>query len=137
MMAESTDLQVRETEKQEIAEQGPERTRARLAFVPRVDIYETEDSITLVADMPGVDESSVDITLENRVLTVKGFVEPEWPENYSLAYAEYQVGDYERTFTLTDVIDEEGIGATVRDGVLRLRLPKARPEARKITVRAG
>ena len=137
MMADSTDLQVRETEKQEVADRGAERTRARLAFVPRVDIYETDDAIVLLADMPGVDESSLDITLENRVLTVKGYVDPEWPENYTLAYAEYRVGDYERSFTLTDMVDQAGIQATAKDGVLRVHLPKARPETRKIAVRAG
>ena len=136
-MAESTGLQVQESEKQEAVEGGAERTRARLAFVPRVDIYETDDAIVVVADMPGVDENALDITLENRVLTVKGYVDPEWPENHTLAYAEYRVGDYERSFTLTDAVDQAGIEATAKDGVLRVLLPKARPETRKIAVRAG
>jgi HSP20 family molecular chaperone IbpA len=137
MMAESTELQVQETEKQEIAESEAERTRARLAFVPRVDIYETEDAIAIVADVPGVDEESIDITLENRILSIRGYVEPEWPENYSLAYAEYRVGDFERSFTLADTIDQGGIEATVNAGVLRLNLPKAQPETRRITVKAA
>jgi HSP20 family molecular chaperone IbpA len=137
MMAESTDLQVQESEKQEIVEGGAERTRERLAFVPRVDIYETDEETVLVADMPGVDENSVDITLENRVLTVKGYVDPVWPEGYALSYAEYRIGDFERSFTLTDAVDQAAIEATARDGVLRLRLPKAKPESRRITVKAG
>ena len=136
-MADSAELQVLENEKQEIVEGGAERTRARLAFVPRVDIYETEEAIVLVADMPGVDENSLDITLENRVLTVKGYVNAVWPEDYALAYAEYRIGDYERSFTLTDTVDAAGIEATAKDGVLRLMLPKAVPESRKIAVRAG
>jgi HSP20 family molecular chaperone IbpA len=137
MMAESTDVQVQETDKQEIVESGAERTRARLAFVPRVDIHENADAIVVLADVPGVDEGSVDITLENRVLTIKGYVGVEWPDDYALAYAEYRVGDYERSFTLSDAIDRDGIEATVRDGVLRLHLPKAQPEMKTITVRAG
>jgi HSP20 family molecular chaperone IbpA len=137
MMAEAKETQVQEAEKQEVLESGSERTRARPAFIPRVDIYETDTATVLLADMPGVDEGSLDVTLENRVLTVKGYVEPEWPEGYALAYAEYRVGDYERSFTLTDSVDQDGIVATAKDGVLRLVLPKAQPESRKISVRAG
>ena len=136
-MAESTELQVQETEKQEIVEGTAERTRTRPAFVPRVDIYETDAAIGLVADMPGVDETSIEITLENRALTVKGLVEPMWPEGHELAYAEYRVGDFERSFTLPDLIDSAGIQATARDGVLRLHLPKAAPVTTKVTVQAG
>jgi HSP20 family molecular chaperone IbpA len=88
--------------------------------------------------MPGVDENSVDITLEKNILTINGYVEAETPENYSLAYAEYEVGDYQRSFTLSNQIDFEKIEAAVQQGVLRLRLPKAGPaKARKITVKAA
>ena len=137
MMAETRDIQVQETEKQEIDETEAERTRAGACFVPRVDIYETEDGITVVADMPGVDEESIDITLEQNVLTINGYIEPRRPEDYSLAYAEYRVGDYERRFTVSDQVDKEKIEATVRDGVLRLELPKAKPSTKKISVKAG
>lgn len=136
-MEESTELQTQESEKQEIVEGTAERTRSRPAFVPRVDIFETDEAIELVADMPGVDETSVDITLENRVLTVKGYVEPTWPDGYELSYAEYRVGDFERSFTLSDSIDREGIEATAKDGVLRLHLPKAQPVTKTVTVKAG
>lgn len=136
-MAETREIQVQETEKQEIDETEAERTRAGACFVPRVDIYETEDGITVVADMPGVDEESIDITLEQNVLTINGYVEPERPEDYSLAYAEYRVGDYQRRFTVSDQVDKENIEATVKDGVLRLQLPKAEPSTKKISVKAG
>lgn len=136
MSEETRDLQVQESQKQEIMEGEAERTRARVAFVPRVDIYESNDAITLVADMPGVDERAVDITLERSVLTINGFVEPDFPENYSLAYAEYRVGDYERSFKLSDEIDQENIAASLKNGVLRLHLPKAQPTMRKISVKA-
>jgi HSP20 family protein len=137
-MSEDTSLQVQDTEKREVAETGAERTRDRLAFVPRADVYETGDAIMVVADMPGVDETSVDITLENNVLTINGYVELEQPEGMSLAYAEYRVGDYLRAFTLSDKIDREGIEATVKDGVLRLYLPKSRAaRKRSIPITAG
>lgn len=137
-MTEEKALQVEDTEKREVAETVAERTRDQLAFVPRADIYETEEAITVVADMPGVDESSVDITLENNVLTINGYVEPLQPEGYNLAYAEYRVGDYQRAFTLSDQIDRDGIEAVVKDGVLRLYLPKVTEvRRRKIAIRAG
>ena len=138
MTEETRDLQVQEAEKREVAETDAERTRDRLAFVPRADIYETDDEIVVVADMPGVDENTVDITLENNVLTINGYVEMEQPEGYSLAYAEYRVGDYQRAFTLSDHIDREGIEATVKDGVLRLHLPKiTEAKVKKIAIKAG
>jgi len=135
-MANET-MEVQEAQKQEIAESDAERTRQRLAFVPRADIYETDDSIVVVADLPGVDEGSVDITLDNDVLSIEGHVEPQVLEDYCLAYAEYRQGDYQRKFSISNKIDGEGIEATVKDGVLRLFLPKAKPTSRKISVTSG
>lgn len=139
MATESKELQVQDTQKQEVTTMSDaERTRSRKAYVPRADIYETADDIVVVADMPGVDENSLDLTLEKNVLTINGYVEPVEPENYGLAYAEYEVGDYQRSFTLSNQIDQEKIEASVKNGVLRLRLPKAGPaKARKITVKAA
>ena len=138
-MAERTEIDVQEAEKPELAEEGPERTRDRRAFVPRADIYENEDQIVIVADMPGIDEESVDITLEKNVLTINGYVEDVRPEeeDYALAYAEYRVGDYVRRFSVSNQIDQENIEATVNDGVLHLYLPKVKPTTKKITVSAG
>ena len=137
-MSENTELQVQDAEKQEVEETGAERIRDRKAFVPRVDIYETDDQIVLVADVPGVDQDSVEITLEKSLLTVNGYVELEAPEGYDIAYAEYDVGDFERSFRLSNQIDQEKIEAAVKDGVLRLVLPKIGPaKTRKIAVKAG
>jgi HSP20 family protein len=137
-MSENTELDVQNAEKQEVEETGAERIRDRKAFVPRVDIYETDDQIVLAADVPGVDQDSVEITLEKSLLTVNGYVEPEAPEGYDIAYAEYDVGDFERSFRLSNQIDQEKIKATVKDGVLRLVLPKIGPaKTRKIAVKAG
>jgi HSP20 family molecular chaperone IbpA len=102
-----------------------------------VDIYEAKDAIMLVADMPGVDEKTVDITLDKNILTISGAVEPDAFEGYQLGYSEYGTGDYQRSFTVSDEIDGDRIAATVKDGVLRVTLPKAeKVRARKIIVRA-
>jgi HSP20 family molecular chaperone IbpA len=138
MAAETKDMELQEVEKQEIVESGAERTRARKAFVPRADIYETDDELVVVADMPGVDENSVEVTLEKNVLTITGNVDLVQPENFSLAYAEYEEGDYERSFTLSNEIDLNRIEATVKDGVLRLHLPKiGEAKTKKIAVKAA
>ena len=139
MANQTKELQVQEAEKLEVATLSDvERDRARKVYVPRVDIYESQDDIVVVADMPGVDESSVDITLEKNVLTIGGYVEPVTPENYCLSYAEFEVGDYQRSFALSNQIDQENIRAAVKNGVLRVWLPKAdAAKARKIAVKAG
>jgi HSP20 family protein len=128
-----------ELEKQEAEiPEGVERTGMRRVFVPRVDIFESDGDITLLADMPGVSSDSIDITLEKNVLTIRGLVNFDRPEGYDLAYAEYAVGDYERTFALSDAVDRNKIEATVKNGMLRLLLPKAETaKTRKIAVKAG
>jgi HSP20 family molecular chaperone IbpA len=130
--------QTLELEKQEVENTADaETTRDMLTFIPRVDIYEVEDTVVLVADMPGVDENSVDITLEKNILKISGFAQPQAPENFSPAYAEYRFGNYERTFALSDEVDRDKIEATVKNGVLRLVMPKAEAaKTRKITVKA-
>lgn len=128
-----------ETIKQE--HRGPEtaeRPRARTVFRPRVDIVEAKDVVVLTADVPGVSENDVDISLEKDVLTLRARVEPPQYEGYALEVSEYGVGDWERAFTLTNDIDRNRIEATVRDGVLTIRLHKSQEAAsRKISVSAG
>ena len=115
-----------------------ERIRSTTVYTPDVDIMERGDSIVVVTDMPGVDEASVDVTLEKNVLTIYGKVEPEIPENHQLSHREYGVGDYQRSFTVSDEIDRDKIQATVKNGVLRLVLPKAKmAQTTKISVKAG
>jgi len=110
---------------------------SRKIFMPRADVYETREAIVVLADMPGVDEAGVDITLEKNVLTLRGKVaDAKFPEQ-KLAWAEYAVGDYERTFTIGTDIQSDAISATVKNGVLKVTLPKSQPvQARKISVRA-
>lgn len=122
--------------KQEVHEpSGIERTRPGRVFAPTVDIYETDAEVVLVAEMPGVDEKSVEVTLDKNVLTIYGHVDVPQPAGYTLAYAEYGVGDYMRSFTISNQLNWERIEGDVRQGVLRLHMPKAGPaEARKITI---
>ncbi|HWR71906.1 MAG TPA: Hsp20/alpha crystallin family protein [Nitrospirota bacterium] len=129
---------VKEIQKKEAATpEGVERTRPRKVYTPAVDILERKDDIVVTADMPGVDEKSVDITLEKNVLTIYGMVEPQFPEGQRLALSEYGVGDYQRAFTLSEEVDRDRINASVKNGVLRLVLPKAAAvKARKIEVQA-
>lgn len=115
-----------------------ERVRNVKTFVPRVDIYENKDSLFLVADMPGVDEKTVDIELEKNILTINGRVENGRVKEATLMYSEYEIGDYERVFTLSDEIDRDRIIATVKNGVLRLELPKSeKVKPKKITIQAA
>ena len=118
---------------------GTERTRARRVYVPRTDIYETKEALVLVADMPGVTPDGLDVTLERRELTIRGRTgDAAASEGYSPVHREYESGDYERAFTLSEDIDAGRIEARLKDGVLRLTLPKAGPaQAERIQVQAG
>lgn len=117
---------------------GGEPTREQPIFLPRADIYETENEIVVLADMPGVSPGDVDITLEQGVLTISGHVPPAVHEGYQSIYAEYGEGDYRRVFTISEDIDQERIRASDKDGVLVLELPKAEPaKPRKIRVEAA
>jgi HSP20 family molecular chaperone IbpA len=127
------DVQKKEAE---TPKQG-ERTRTRRVYTPTVDIIERKSDIVVSADMPGVDDKSVDITLEKNVLTIYGKVDAEIPEHHRLYVSEYGVGDYQRSFTLTDEVDKDRIQATMKNGVLKLVLPKAAAaKTKKITVKA-
>jgi HSP20 family protein len=112
-----------------------EHTRSRNVYVPRTDIYESKEHLLLLADMPGVREDLLDITLEQNILTVHGIVTPPEFPGYKLSYAEYGVGDFRRVFALSNEIDREGIQASLKNGVLHLILPKSKQAIpRKITV---
>lgn len=115
-----------------------ELTRQRRIYNPDVDIIERKEDIVVIADMPGVDDKSLDITLEKNVLTIYGKVEADIPEKHTLYISEYGIGDYQRVFTLADEVDREKIQATVKNGTLRIVLPKSEAvKTRKISVTAG
>jgi HSP20 family molecular chaperone IbpA len=126
-------------ELQEHITQNPveaERPRSRKTYLPKVDIYETKEAVILIADMPGVDDKSVEVLLEKNILSLSGKTEPPAFPGYTVAYAEYDGGDYHREFTISDEIDKDNIGASVKNGLFRLTLPKAQKiKARKITIK--
>jgi len=114
-----------------------ERPQGRKVYLPKVDIYETKDAVILIADMPGVDDKSVDVLLEKNVLSLSGKTAPIAFPGYTIAYGEYDGGDYYREFTISDEIDKDNIGASMKNGLFRLVLPKAQKvKAKKITIQA-
>ena len=114
------------------------RTPSRPVFLPPADIYETRGNIVVLAEMPGVAPDGVDITLERRVLTIRGRSAANEHAGYQRVYNEYADGDYERSFTLSENIDRDRIEATLKNGVLHLVLPKAETaKARKIELKTG
>ncbi len=101
-----------------------ERTRSNPCFQPHVDILERADELMVLADMPGVSANDVDIQFENGTLTIDGRVTRTGPANRAFLLHEYGVGDYHRSFRVSDAIDAARITAECRDGVLTIRLPK-------------
>jgi len=105
-------------------------------LIPAVDIFETEQGLTLVADLPGVDKDGVSVKVEENVLTIRGKVTPR--QYKLLTYNEFELLDYYRQFELGEMVDQSKIGAELRNGVLTLQLPKAeKAKPKQITVKVG
>jgi HSP20 family protein len=123
-------------EKQEL-KSGAEGTRNVPVYIPAVDIYESENEIVLLADMPGVAPGDVDVDLRDNQLTLLGKVSLEERQERVLLQ-EYGVGDFYRQFTLSSRIDQGKIEASMKDGVLTLTLPKAEvAKPKKVVVKAS
>ena len=132
-MPDHQELQVQQ--KREV-EKKPESTIPARRFLPVTDIFETDDALRVILEMPGVDKESVDLRVENDVLTIEGQVDFTKYQGLTPLYTEYNVGNYARSFELSSKIDQERIGAELKDGVVTLVLPKAeKAKPRKITVR--
>jgi HSP20 family molecular chaperone IbpA len=106
-------------------------TEQQAVYRPSVDILDSPSDVVLVADVPGVDESHLDVTLDKNLLTIRGRVEAPSFEGYTPVRTEYGVGDFERVFTVSDDVNRDAIEATVKDGVLQLNLPKTAQSARR------
>jgi HSP20 family protein len=131
-MATAQELAVRD--KKELVTKE-EKTAPGRYFVPYADIYETEDALTVVMEMPGVEKQALDVALENGVLKVDGRIDFSKYEAMEPVYTEYNIGHYTRSFTLSNKIDQEKISALLDDGVLTLTLPKAKEaQPRKIAI---
>ena len=134
-MTDSKEIKVKE--KQEVTTPA-EQTIPGMVFTPEVDIFETDQAITLLADIPGVKPEKLNIDLRDNILTITGDVDRLQAADEELLVMEYETGRYYRQFTLSEVIDQTKIDAKLNLGVLRLRLPKvAKAAPRKIAITAG
>jgi len=132
-MAETNALQARE--KQELQE---ETTRPGPVFRPEVDILEREDGYVIYADLPGVDDKSVDVRYDQGALTLDAQLATLPETGWNSLHAEYRIGSYHREFRLSEGIDASGVSAKMHNGVLELQLPKsAEHRPRAIPVQAG
>jgi HSP20 family protein len=129
-MASRQELQVqqkRELEKKE------ETTIPARVFLPTADIYETKDALNVILEMPGVEKNSVEVRVEDGVLKIDGRLDFSKYQGLQPLYTEYNVGHYSRSFRLSSKIDQNKIGAELKDGVLSLVLPKVE-EAKSRTI---
>jgi len=122
-MARSQALEVQE--KKELVSKDEKTAPARY-YVPNTDIYETEEALTVVMELPGVERQAVDVNVENDVLRVEARIDSSKYEGLEPLYTEYNVGHFARTFTLSNKIDQQQISAQFDDGVLTLSLRKAK-----------
>ena len=126
------ELQVQQ--KREVEKQQESTVPAR-TFMPTTDIYETESALTVVLEMPGVDKSNVDISVEAGILTIEGRLDFSKYQDMQPVYTEYNIGHYRRGFSLSNKIDQGKIRAEMTDGVLTLVLPKVEEaKPRKISI---
>lgn len=113
------------------------KPKAKAVFTPHVDIVETREALLLYADMPGVEANDLDIRVHNSELAVAGTVRDRQSPSKWLS-REYEVGGFYRSFQLSKDIDSTGITAELKNGELRIELPKVeRAKPIKIEVKTG
>jgi HSP20 family molecular chaperone IbpA len=122
-MAKAQELSVQE--KKELTSKEEKTVPARY-YVPNADIFETDEALTVLMEIPGVEKKDVSVNLENEVLRVEGKIDYSKYDGLEPVYAEYNIGHYARAFTLSNKIDPDGISADLADGVLTLTLQKAK-----------
>lgn len=126
------------TSKDTLVKNKPESQEQYPVFQPAVDIQEEDSTFELNVEMPGVDDSSVEITVEKNRLTIHGTVDKPDYDGLTPLHTEYRIGDYERSFTISDDIDLDSIEATVRNGLLTVRMKRHQPAGpQKVAVKAG
>ena len=114
-----------EVQKKRQVKTEEERTAPVSIFVPTTDIYETDKALTVVVEMPGVDKSNVHIAVKDGMLTIDGRIDFQKYTGMQPVYTEYNVGHYQRRFSLSNKVNASGIRAEMRDGLLTLTIPKA------------
>ena len=135
----NTDTKARTTELQKTganaSASASEREVDGRALLPRVDVYEDDNGITLLADLPGVPRDQLDIKVDGDTLTIEGTLASTTPAGLQPAYVEVRVPRYRRAFTLSRELDSGNIQANLKDGVLNLRIPKQEhAQPRRISV---
>ena len=129
--------QLQRTEKQKVTSSA-EQTRPGLVFTPAVDIFENESALTVLADLPGVKAKDLKIDLRENILTLTASIDSLQEDKEIDVFREYESGTFFRQFALAETIDQAKIDAELRDGVLRLRLPKTEAaKPRQIAVKAS
>ena len=119
-------------------EQSDSAPEQRMLFNPPIDIYDSEDGLILEADLPGVSLETLDLQIEDNKLTLFGRVRSKLPEGVRPVHQEYSVGDFLRSFILSDNVDHDRITAKLNNGVLRVELPRAEEtKPRRIQVSTG
>ena len=104
-------------------------------FVPATDIFETDQALMMMVEMPGVSKESIEVKVEDNILTIDGRIDFSKYDGLQALYTEYNVGNYSRTFQLSNAIEQSAIKAELTDGVVKLTLPKAeRAKPRRINV---
>ena len=151
-----SDTQFAEATRQDVTRQEPNRQTATRqesrqqparqeqsqrevpSMTPRVDVLEDNTGITLLADMPGVSKDALDIRVESDSLTIEGTVHAATPQSMEASYVEVRVPRYRRSFTLSRELDGGRIEASLKDGVLKLRIPKKEEaQPRRISVKVA
>jgi HSP20 family protein len=131
-MASQQELQVQQ--KREV-EKRQEPTVSWRTYLPVTDIFETDQALIVVLEMPGVGKGAVEVSVENDILTIDGQIDYSRYEGLQAIYTEYNVGHYTRSFQISSKIEQGDISAELKDGVMTLVLPKAeRAKPRKIKV---
>jgi HSP20 family protein len=130
-MATTQELQV---QKKRELDQKEETTIPARVFLPDADIYETQDALTVILEMPGVEKDNVEVHVEDGVLNVAGRLDLSKYKGLQPIYTEYNIGHYSRSFRLSSKIDQDKIGAELNDGVLSVTLPKVE-EAKPRTIK--
>jgi HSP20 family protein len=134
MVTIMTEQELQVQQKREV-DQQQESTSSGISFLPVTDIFETSEALRLVLEVPGVSKDSVEVGVENNVLTISGRIDFSNYEGLQPLYTEYNIGHYSRSFRLSNEIEQQGITAELNDGVMTLVLPKAeKAKPRKIKV---
>jgi len=129
-----TEQELQVQQKREI-ETKQESTVPVRSFMPVTDIFETDQALTVVLEMPGVSKESVEVGVESDVLTIAGRIDFSKYNGLQPLYTEYNIGNYSRSFQISSKIEQDGIKAELKDGVMTLVLPKAeRAKPRRISV---